>query len=319
MEENKTINLSETNQEVAQSTEEKPLKKETTPKKKATAKKTTKDEKNKTTSSTKKNAKKNEKTTDDKKKKVVNTKKVNVKKVIDPRTGQIVVAGKKQKTKAEPKEEKEIKEETVVVETKEKEPIKKTTKKSLPKKSSKELTIEVPKREPVVIVRPAPKKTKELNKEEKAMYKQLDEAFSFVANLTAVIEDRTMDRKAIPDLAIGELHVIETVNKNNNKPMSLIANKEHVTVGALTICVNRLVQKGYLLRTRDEMDHRVILLSVTPKAKKVLKLHDKFHSDILGLVLENVNLSQATKVLTQFAHILEIYYDPTLIEKTKKK
>lgn len=237
--------------------------------------------------------------------KKVSTKKVDVKKVIDPRTGQVVVAGKKDTTKKEPAK----KVEPVVVE-----PKKETKKKTkLPKKSSKELTIEVPKKEPEVLVRPTPKKQKELSKEDKVLYKQLCEAFDFVINMGNVIEDRTMDRKLIPDLALGELHVIETVNKNNNKPMTLIAKKEHVTVGALTTCVNRLVQKGYLLRTRDEMDQRVILLSVTQKGKKVLKAHDKFHDDIIGLTLEGVNLAQATKVMTQFAHILEVYYDPSLL------
>lgn len=247
--------------------------------------------------------------------KKVSTKKVPVKKVIDPRTGQVVVAGKKEPAKKEP-----VKKVEVV------EPKKETKKKTkLPKKSSKELTIEVPKKEPEVLVRPTPKKQKELSKEDKVLYKQLCEAFDFVINMGNVIEDRTMDRKLIPDLALGELHVIETVNKNNNKPMTLIAKKEHVTVGALTTCVNRLVQKGYLLRTRDEMDQRVILLSVTQKGKKVLKTHDKFHDDIIGLTLENVNLAQATKVMTQFAHILEVYYDPSLLnvkepaKKSQKK
>ena len=244
------------------------------------------------------------------------TKKTPVKKVIDPRTGQVVVAGKKETPKKT-----EVKVEVAPVV----EPKKAKKKTALPKKSSKELTIEVPKKEPAALVRPTPKKQKELNKEEKVLYKQLSEAFDFVLNLGNVIEDRTMDRKQIPDLALGELHVIETVNKNNNKPMTLIAKKEHVTVGALTTCVNRLVQKGYLLRTRDEMDQRVILLSVTQKAKKVLKVHDKFHDDIIGLTLEGVNLAQAAKVMSQFAHILEVYYDPSLLEekepakKAKKK
>ena len=244
------------------------------------------------------------------------TKKAPVKKVIDPRTGQVVVAGKKETPKKT-----EVKVEVAPAV----EPKKAKKKTALPKKSSKELTIEVPKKEPAALVRPTPKKQKELNKEEKVLYKQLCEAFDFVLNLGNVIEDRTMDRKQIPDLALGELHVIETVNKNNNKPMTLIAKKEHVTVGALTTCVNRLVQKGYLLRTRDEMDQRVILLSVTQKAKKVLKVHDKFHDDIIGLTLEGVNLAQAAKVMSQFAHILEVYYDPSLLEekepakKAKKK
>ena len=73
---------------------------------------------------------------------------------------------------------------------------------------------------------------------------------------------------------------------------------------------------------RDEMDRRVILLSVTPQGKKVLKAHDKFHEDILGLVLDNIQLQQAVKVMTQFANVLEMYYDPSIIEtqenKTKK-
>ena len=231
------------------------------------------------------------------------SKKTPVKKVIDPRTGKVVTAGKKETPKKEPVKP------VVIVETNE-QPKKKT---KLPKKSSKDLTIEVPKKEPEPLVRPTPKKQKELSKEDKVLYKQLCEAFDFVVNMGNVIEDRTMDRKLIPDLALGELHVIETVNKNNNKPMTLIAKKEHVTVGALTTCVNRLVQKGYLLRTRDEMDQRVILLSITQKGKKVLKVHDKFHDDIIGLTLEGVNLAQATKVMTQFAHILEVYYDPSLL------
>ena len=173
---------------------------------------------------------------------------------------------------------------------------------------------------PKEIVRPTPKKIKQWTKEEKVLYKNLEESFNTIANMANVIEERTMDVKNIPDLTIGELHVIEMVNKYNNKPMTLIAKKMHVTVGSLTIGVNRLVQKGYLLRIRDEMDRRVILLSITQQGKKVLKFHDKFHDDILGLVLDTIPLAQAVKVMNQFAYVLELYYDPSISdEKTNKK
>ncbi|MBE6131060.1 MAG: MarR family transcriptional regulator [Erysipelotrichaceae bacterium] len=282
-------------------TEKDENKKKTSTKKEVEQKTTKKAPAKKTTS--KKETSSSKKSTTKEPAKKSTSKKTPVKKVIDPRTGKVVTAGKKETPKKEPVKP------VVKVEIKE-EPKKKT---KLPKKTSKELTIEVPKKEPEPLVRPTPKKQKELSKEDKVLYKQLCEAFDFVINMGNVIEDRTMDRKLIPDLALGELHVIETVNKNNNKPMTLIAKKEHVTVGALTTCVNRLVQKGYLLRTRDEMDQRVILLSITQKGKKVLKAHDKFHDDIIGLTLEGVNLAQATKVMTQFAHILEVYYDPSLL------
>ncbi len=154
------------------------------------------------------------------------------------------------------------------------------------------------------------KKLKSMTKDEKQMYKKLWEYFNYVANLTMVIEERMMDTKLIPDLTIGELHVLETVDKLNGKPMSKIANALKVTVGSLTIGVNRLVAKEYLLRIRDENDHRVVNLSVTAKAKKVLKIHDKFHEDILLGVLDGVTIRDATKVMAQFNRVLENYINP---------
>lgn len=160
----------------------------------------------------------------------------------------------------------------------------------------------------------AEKKLKSMTKDEKAMYKKLWEHFNYVANLTMVIEERMMDTKLIPDLTIGEMHVLETVDRFNGKPMTKIANELKVTVGSLTIGVNRLVSKEYLYRIRDEKDHRVVNLSVTPKAKKVLKMHDKFHEDILLGVLDGVTLRDATKVMAQFNRVLENYINPK--EKT---
>jgi DNA-binding MarR family transcriptional regulator len=241
---------------------------------------------------------------------------------IDPKTGMLI-----QNIKVAPKKKIVAPDSTKTVETNkivtpkadDSSKKKKVAKKPATKKS-KELTIEPAPVKPVEIVRPTPKKEhKATTKEDKVLMKQLEDSFSFVANLSSVIEERVIDKKQIPDLTIGELHVIEMVNKNNNKPITLIAKKLHITVGAFITCINRLVQKEYLLRTRDEMDHRIILLSVTNKSKKVLKAHDKFHSDILGLVLDSLTLSQASKVMNQFAEVLEEYYDPSIIEKKETK
>lgn len=288
---------------------EKQGKTETT--KEESTKTTTKKTKESTTT-TKKNATKKSTT-----KKTANKSKVNITHItstkIDPRTGLVKTAKTKQTKDEKPK-----------VEKPKEEPVKKVTKKKAIKKTPV-VTIEpTPKSaEPEIIVRPTPKKVKQWTKEEKVLYKKLDESFSTVANMAMVIEERTMDTKNMPNLTIGEIHLIEMVNRYNNKPMTLIANKLHITVGAMTICLNRLVQKGYVLRTRDEMDRRVILLSVTPEGKKILKFHNKFHDDILGIVLDTIPLAQATKVMSQFAYVLEYYFDPSIAlveeKKTSKK
>lgn len=197
---------------------------------------------------------------------------------------------------------------TSVKEHNEKVTAKKTTSKTTKKTTSKKVA---PKKESSnVDAKKNEKKFKSMTKEEKQMYKKLWEHFNYVANLTMVIEEKMMDPKQINDLTIGEMHVIETVDKYNGQPMTKIANALKVTVGSLTIGVNRLIAKDYLIRVRDEKDHRVVNLSVTPKAKKVLKLHDKFHEDILLGVLDGVTIRDATKVMAQFNRVLENYINP---------
>ena len=153
-------------------------------------------------------------------------------------------------------------------------------------------------------------RTKLQTKEEKQLYKRLSDSFNYVANLTMVIEERTMDKEQITDLTLGEIHVLEVVNKELEMPMTKVANQLKITVGSLTTCVNRLVKKEYLARVRDDVDHRVIKVSTTPKAKKILKLHDAFHEEILLSVLDGITLKDATKVMEQFERTLENYINP---------
>lgn len=153
-------------------------------------------------------------------------------------------------------------------------------------------------------------KARTFTKEEKVLYKRLEEAFNYVANLTMVIEERTLDTNVINDLTLSELHVLEVINKEASIPMTKVANQLKITVGSLTTCVNRLVKKEYLFRERDEVDHRIIKVSTTQKAKKALKLHDTFHEQILLGVLDGVTIRDATKVMAQFARTLENYINP---------
>lgn len=158
------------------------------------------------------------------------------------------------------------------------------------------------------IIKKGMDKNKEKVIDEKVMQKKMTEAFDYLVNMTWVVEERTMDAKNIPDLTLGELHVIETVGKNNNKPMSFIASKLKVSVGALTTGVNRIVSKGYLTRIRDIEDHRVVRLAITPQGRKVLKVHDKMHQDVINELLQRVSIEEAYKVFSSAADVIENYY-----------
>ena len=83
-------------------------------------------------------------------------------------------------------------------------------------------------------------------------------------------------------LSMTEVHVLEAVRNSEVHTMGSVANRLRVTLGTLTTSVNVLVKKGYVSRYRDDTDRRKVLLELNDSAVEVLKLHDKFHDEMIS-------------------------------------
>ena len=64
------------------------------------------------------------------------------------------------------------------------------------------------------------------------------------------IEQKALATSEFQDLTNNDLHVIEAIGMDQPKNMSSIAKVLSVTVGTLTIAMNSLVKKGYVIRQR---------------------------------------------------------------------
>ena len=112
-------------------------------------------------------------------------------------------------------------------------------------------------------------------------YETLNEV---LVNLFRDIND--LEEKAIitgeyRDLTNNDMHVIEAIGIEAPKNMSSIAKKLSVTVGTLTISMNSLVKKGYVVRKRSEEDRRVVFISLSEKGRKAYFHHKKFHEQMI--------------------------------------
>jgi DNA-binding MarR family transcriptional regulator len=80
-----------------------------------------------------------------------------------------------------------------------------------------------------------------------------------------------------------------------------------VTQGTLTVAVNRLVKKGFVWRNRDKEDKRVIRLELTPVAKEVLKIHDRFHELMIDSLLSEMHVDDDTNLMNSLQKIMEYF------------
>ena len=88
------------------------------------------------------------------------------------------------------------------------------------------------------------------------------------------------------------MHVIDAIGIDRPKNMSSIARELSVTVGTLTISVNSLVKKGYVVRQRSEHrsseDRRVVFISLSEKGVKAYYHHKKFHEQMIDSVVKEL-------------------------------
>lgn len=138
-------------------------------------------------------------------------------------------------------------------------------------------------------------------------YSQLNEVLVHLFNHTLKIEEESLIRDEFKDISMNDMHIIEAIGDGEAKNMSSIARLVGVTVGTLTIAMNNLVQKGYVVRTRSEKDRRVVLISLDEKGRRAYKRQSPFQMEMVRAMRQGLDEEQC-QVLTQALRNLRDYF-----------
>ena len=116
------------------------------------------------------------------------------------------------------------------------------------------------------------------------------------------IEQKAIITEEYKDLTNNDMHVIEAIGTEEPKNMSTIARLLSVTVGTLTIAMNSLVKKGYVIRQRRTVDRREVYISLSEKGRKAYEHHARFHKAMIDSVsseLSQDEMEMLVKTLTK--------------------
>lgn len=119
------------------------------------------------------------------------------------------------------------------------------------------------------------------------------------------IEQKAIITQEFKDITNNDMHVIEAIGMGEPKNMSSIAKELSVTVGTLTIAMNSLVRKGYVIRERGLEDRRVVYISLSEKGRTAYAHHAEFHKAMIGAVMEELDpeeMEVLRKTLTKLNH-----------------
>lgn len=121
------------------------------------------------------------------------------------------------------------------------------------------------------------------------------------------IEEKALINQEFKDLTNNDMHVIEAIGTGAPKNMTSIAKELSVTVGTLTIAMNSLVKKGYVVRERGKEDRRVVYISLSEKGRKAHEHHAEFHRQMIQGITDGLD-KEEMQVLVQALSKLDKWF-----------
>ncbi|MDE6182346.1 MAG: MarR family transcriptional regulator [Eubacteriales bacterium] len=107
------------------------------------------------------------------------------------------------------------------------------------------------------------------------------------------LEEKFLKKSKFKDISIKEVRTIESIGLSGIKSMSTIAKKLSITVGTLTVSINNLLKKGYVIKEKSTQDKRVVIIRLTEKGKALFKAHQKFKEKIMKEVILDLTKQEA--------------------------
>lgn len=134
-------------------------------------------------------------------------------------------------------------------------------------------------------------------------YQKLNAILVELFNDTLDIERRYVMKSDFKDISVNDMHILEAIGIDGSKSMSVIAKLVGVTVGTLTIAMNSLVKKGYVIRTRSEADRRVVLVSLSEKGKAAYTYHEAFHLKMVEAMRRGLDDTQCEVLIKALGNL----------------
>lgn len=126
-------------------------------------------------------------------------------------------------------------------------------------------------------------------------------------------EENCLTEASCRGLSLRELHVIEAVcnaeDSQADDRATAIAERLRVTAGSLTTAVAILEKKGFLTRTRDQRDRRVVHLQATETGRAANACHQRFHEEMVADILHILSVEEQVVLLRALGGVTAFFRD----------
>ena len=136
---------------------------------------------------------------------------------------------------------------------------------------------------------------------------QLDDAIvTALRRIIRAIDLHSRDLLQTFGLTAPQLMTLQELARLQPVPVGVLSGAVHVSQATMTGILDRLEQRGLVLRTRDGVDRRSVTITMTPDGAKLLKKAPSLLQDHFLEKLADLKPSEQTNILSALQHIGEM-------------
>lgn len=124
----------------------------------------------------------------------------------------------------------------------------------------------------------------------------LKETITFLSDLIENILEETLDVSDFSDLTRQQLHYLKVLVKMKNPTLTELAKELNLTKPTVTVLVDKLTEKGYIMRVKSDEDRRVMHLHIDKKGAKVNALREIAHEKMAEKIRSGLSSAETAKL-----------------------
>ncbi len=142
------------------------------------------------------------------------------------------------------------------------------------------------------------------------MEEKLNNYFVILRNFSRVFMQNAVDNGRIinSDLKLSQIRAIAAFRNKDCLSMKELANNIGVKLSNMTMMIDRLIKDEMAKRERDESDRRKVMVSLTPKGKKIRAKFLAQRRKVAKTIFANLNdrdKNELLESLDKACHLLE--------------
>ncbi len=164
--------------------------------------------------------------------------------------------------------------------------------------------------------REAGKRGSGMRKEEAGMERnefcdQLNDLLLNAYNTLAELEEKKIQKNAHLNISLAQLHLMQAIGKygEGEATISDIAKDLSFAVPTVTVAINKLEKKGYVIKQRSREDKRVVYVTLSRQGRKIDDVHRYIHKKMSRELAKNFDDEEQVLLLKGLEKMIAFFQE----------